>query len=467
MAASLQERLYARAPVLLQHAAVSAFGFRWRRRRLGGRFAEERDGFVARESFTGEQWREWQTRALRQLLSDALREIPWYQQAYRGVLTLAQVERFTLQDLGALPLLEKASVREDPDRFLKTSADKRRLTICATSGTTGTPVRTYWSDEDFQRSLALREARGCLPAGVSYFQPRATFSGRLVVPSTQVGPPFHRFNVFERQVYFSAFHLAPQNVSAYLGALNRHHVVWGTGYSHAWEQLGRMMLEQHLPPPHAMRAIITTSEPLSEEGRAVVERAFGCRAYQEYGQVEEACWAIEDSARRIRVSPDAGLLEVLRPDGRPADAGESGEVVATGFIRRQQPLIRYRLGDLAALSPETAGGMPVLKEITGRLEDVVIGPDGQRTVRFHGIFTELPGCREAQVIQKVAGALVIRVVPTPHYSDATAAEIKARIAARFGPRMAVEVERVASIPRTRAGKYRAVVNLVTNPHQTY
>ena len=44
--------------------------------------------------------------------------------------------------------------------------------------------------------------------------------------------------------------------------------------------------------------------------------------------------------------------------------------------------------------------MPVIKEVAGRLEDVVISPDGRRMVRFHLVFDQ-PHIREGQVIQAI------------------------------------------------------------------
>ena len=46
--------------------------------------------------------------------------------------------------------------------------------------------------------------------------------------------------------------------------------------------------------------------------------------------------------------------------------GTVGEIVATGFLNRDQPLIRYRTGDLGSLSEEPCPcgrEMPVLTEI--------------------------------------------------------------------------------------------------------
>jgi phenylacetate-CoA ligase len=223
------------------------------------------------------------------------------------------------------------------------------------------------------------------------------------------------------------------------------------------------MVEQGLPPPKSLRAIITTSEKLTASGRSVIERAFACRVFQEYGTVEDALFACEHDDRRLRLSPDAGILELRRADGSiiPRDSTEEGETITTGFIRRCQPFIRYRLGDVAAWDPTPdARGMhmPILADVVGRLEDVVIGPDGRRTVRFHGIFTEVAGVREAQVIQEARDRLRILVVPSKSYGDTTVREITARIHARLTTEMRVEVEPVESIPRTPAGKFKAVIN---------
>ncbi len=444
------DTLYARLPVPLQHAAVTAFGAVWHRKRFGGSYGRELAGFLERERFSREEWRDWQTRALREILSLAVTRVPYYRRAWAGLgLDEGRIARFTLDDLPHLPILEKEAVRADPGAFLVDGKDDG-LTVCPTSGSSGTPVQTYWSPDDFRRSLALREARACRPAGVSYSQPRATVSGRMVVPDPDSPGPFHRFNLAERQVYLSAFHLKPANAAAYVAPLVRHRVAWATGYTHVFEQLAVLMMEQGIAPPPGLRAVITTSEALTEEGRERIEMAFGCRAYQEYGQVEDAIFACEGPDRRMRVSPDSGVLELVDSQGGP------GDVVATSFIRRSQLLIRYRLGDVAVLD-EDAGPMPVLREVVGRVEDLVVGPDGRRMLRFHGVFTALPGVREAQIVQEAAARIRVRVVPAPGYGEETAREIAARVRQRLGTGVEVEVERVESIPRTKAGKFQAVV----------
>lgn len=470
--ASQLEKLYARAPVSLQHAMVTAFGIQWYWRRFGPGFRDELDGFLARTYFTAEQWKEYQTGVLRELLTLATTRIPYYQRAWRGLgLDAGAIARFRIEDLGGLPVLEKDSPRAEPEAFCVDGRPPDGATVCPTSGSTGTPVRVYVTNAEFRRSLALREARSCRPAGVSFRLPRATFSGRLIVPAAVSSGPFHRYNRVERQVYFSAFHLSPRNAAAYLEPLVRHRIVWGTGYTHAWDQLATFILEQGLPAPPQLRAIITTSEKLTPDARSRIERAFGCRVFQEYGTVEDALFASEHADGELRLSPDAGIVELRRSDGSivPPSSTDEGETITTSFIHRGQIFIRYRLGDVARWGQARVPGelaMPILGEVVGRLEDVVEAPDGRRTVRFHGIFTEVAGVREAQVIQEARDRLRIRVVPSPQFSDQTVAEIVRRVQARLTTAMRVDVEPVDAIPRTAAGKFKAVVNAMSRHAET-
>ncbi|HMY76521.1 MAG TPA: phenylacetate--CoA ligase family protein, partial [Blastocatellia bacterium] len=222
------------------------------------------------------------------------------------------------------------------------------------------------------------------------------------------------------------------------------------------------ILENKLSVP-PLKAIITTSEKVTPEMRAVMEQAFGCRVFEEYSTVENVLFASECEAGKLHVSQDIGAVEILRPDGTPCDAGEVGEVVTTSLMHYSQPFVRYRLGDLAAWDGEPCRcgrGMPVIKEVVGRIEDVVTGPDGRQLVRFHGIFVNQPHVREGQIIQESLNRIRVKVVPTDGFNQADIADITARVQQRLSAEVGVIVEPVAEIPRTKSGKFKAVISLL-------
>ena len=192
-----------------------------------------------------------------------------------------------------------------------------------------------------------------------------------------------------------------------------------------------------------------------------MEKAYGCKIYEEYSTVENALFASECEYGSLHLSPDGGIVEILRPDGTPCQPGEIGEVVTTSFLRTYQPFIRYRLGDLAAWDdrPCPCGRQsPVIKEVVGRLEDVVTGPDGRQLVRFHGIFVDQPHVIEGQVIQESLQKFTIRVVPTEGFCDTDVKDIQTRMKQRLGESVIISVELVNEIPRNAAGKYKAVIS---------
>ena len=450
------DKLYAKLPVWLQHGTVSCYGVYWHKLRFGAGYKDYVKEYADRERFSGEEWRKWQQARLKQLLATAATKVPYYQQAWSQQVKASALDGY-LEDI---PLLDKDPIRANPRAFLRQDMSPKPELVFHTSGSTGTPIASIWTKYELRNSLALREVRSANWAGVSFKQPRATFSGRIVEPDPESKGPFYRFNLAERQVYLSAFHLRSDTAIAYVNALHKHGVQWLTGYAVSYYLLAKFILKQGLKVP-PLKGVITTSEKIMPEMRQVMQAAYGCRVYEEYSTVENALFAHECKYGRLHVSPDVAVVEILRPDGLPCEPNEIGEVVTTCLMRDYQPFIRYRLGDLAMWSAEPCPcgrAMPILKEVVGRIEDVVVGPDGRQMVRFHGIFIDQPHVQEGQIIQETRNRIRARVVPVYGFGESDTQDIISRVQQRLGPQTEVIVETVAELPRTAAGKVQAVIS---------
>ena len=143
-------------------------------------------------------------------------------------------------------MLEKDPIRADPKALLREDMHPSRPQVFLTSGSTGTPISSYFTIPELRESMALREVRSARWAGVSFKQARSTFSGRMVEPDPDSKGPFYRFNVAEKQVYFSPFHLRPDTAKYYVRALEKHHVRWLTGYAVSYYLLAKLILEKEL-----------------------------------------------------------------------------------------------------------------------------------------------------------------------------------------------------------------------------
>jgi phenylacetate-CoA ligase len=462
----LLARLYAASPVWLQNVEMSAFGLVWKRRRFGGRFRQMSEDFSRRERYTAAEWRDYQTQALRRLLVHAYQSVPYYSKAFRDQgVSLEDLGRFTLEDLPRLPRLPRDTMRRDPAAFLSRTATSTRLRTYQTSGTTGTPLTVAFTDAIHQAWSAAYEARARRWAGVNHCMSRAMLGGRRVVPEAGAGPPFWRYNAVERQLYLSSYHIAPSTAAHYVAALNRFRPDYVAGITSSHFFLAREMCRQGLRLQHRPRAALTSSETLTSEMRGTIEEAYGCPVFDGYAGVECCCLASECPDHQLHVSPDVGITEVLADDGRPCAPGETGEIVATGFLNTVQPFIRYRTGDLAVLSPGpcTCGRqMPVIREVIGRIEDAILKPDGGELARFDGVFKGLSGIREGQIVQEQLALIRVRLAVDPDFRDEACVVIRTRIQALLGA-VDVRFAFVDRIERTERGKFRAVVSKVRRP----
>jgi phenylacetate-CoA ligase len=463
------ERGYNYLPVWAQNVAVTAFGVSYRSHRLGGRFKRYVDEFRSRDRWSPEQMNSYVELELRSVLLEAFLHVPYYRDQWSADgITSHDLERFALRDLSKLPVTPKDDLRVYPDRFLLENRHEK-IYKNGSSGSTGTPINAVWSSDVRRKCIAAREVRSFGWAGTSVSLPRAMIGGRPVVQNPNSKGPYYRYNYLERQIYFSAYHLSPDRASSYVTSLNKYKPRVFTGYAHCYYFLARHMLDQGLRLDYQPDALILSSEPVTAEMKLVMRRAYCAPVFEEYAAVENCFLVTECEAGRLHANVDFGLIEILDEDGQPARPGYPGRVVATGLLNNIQPLIRYQIGDLATWAldkcPCGRNQFPVLEEVQGRLEDIVVGPDGREMVRFHSLFINLPRIIEGQVIQEAIDQLRIKVVAVDGFGSHEERAIQQRLVQRLG-RVNVRVERVAEIPRTGRGKFRSVISQLSESDKT-
>jgi phenylacetate-CoA ligase len=459
---SLYIKLYSKLPVALQNVAISAFGYTWKNRRFDGEFKEALKGFKDRESLTVTQWNDYITLELRKVLMHAIETVPYYNESFRkSGLTREVIRVFELSDVSKLPLLEKNDLRTFGTSTLLSSIRERKGEFFPSSGSTGTPTQILFSYPMHQRWSAGFEARIRHWAGVDRFTRRGTIGGRRVVPDGDAREPFYRYNFIEKQVYFSAYHISTDHARNYLEGIKRHQVQYMTGYAMSNFFLARFFEEMKLEIP-PLKAVITSSEKLTQSMRQTFERVYQCKSFDSWSGLEACGLVSECEHGSLHISPDLGLIELLDEAGKPVKPGEVGEVVCTGFVNFDQPLIRYRIGDLMRLGdkPCSCGrAMPVIKEIIGRIEDTVIGKDGREMVRFHGIFINLPNVIEGQIIQHTLDTFEIKIVTNGKWTPEEELLVKNRMVSQLGD-VEVKVNEVTTIMRNPSGKFPSVISHV-------
>jgi phenylacetate-CoA ligase len=444
--------LYHRLPTQLRSLSASAYGYYVRAWRYGADFEARVNAALERDSWSSEQWHQWQQGRLRELLDRAATQVPFYRRYW------AHRDRAAWRNLANWPILEKEQLRKFGAALVAEGCRRRQMSEEQTSGTTGTPLRLWASRETLRQWYALFEARGRSWYGVTRHDRWAILGGQLIKPVAETRPPFWVWNRAARQLYMSVYHLAPNRIAAYLDALAAYRVRYLYGYTSALHELACEVIRRGGVDVR-LHVVITNAEPVLPHQREAIEQAFGCPLRETYGMAEMCGAASQCEAGSLHLWPDAGLLEVL--DGRePVSPGETGDLVFTGLINLDMPLIRYRVGDRGALAPSDACGcgrlLPQLAGVDGRCDDVLYSTRGDRIGRLDPVFkAELP-LKMAQIVQDSLTGIRVRYVPAPGFEQRHMGEIERHLLARLGP-VSVTFEEVADIPRTAAGKRRAVI----------
>lgn len=462
----LQENIYPKLPVPLQNVAISAFGLSWHNRRFGGIFKQAYKGFVDREEYTQQQWKEYQTQQMQKLLRHAYDNVPYYRYTLKKAgFNKAKLSRFDLDNIRQIPVLEKDVLRKHGKKELLAVEQEKGGSFYSSSGSTGTPTSILYSHAMHQKLSALYEARVRNWAGVSRLDARAMIGGRRVLPGGLAKPPFYRYNFIENQVYFSAYHISSATVRDYVEGIKKHHPKYMVGYAMSNYILARFIKEANLEVP-AMKAVLTSSEKLTQPMRSLLSEVYNCKVYDAWSGVEWCGLISENKHAQLLISPDSAFIEIIKPDGTDAQPGEEGELVCTGFLNYDQPLIRYKIGDVVRLAKDQqtkcGRNFVVVDEIIGRTEDTVVGKDGREMVRFHGIFVDLENVIKAQIVQEEIDSFTINVL-TQGLLPIEKQTIVNRMNSQLGE-VHVLINEVDDIPVGANGKFKAVISKVKSSH---
>jgi phenylacetate-CoA ligase len=134
------------------------------------------------------------------------------------------------------------------------------------------------------------------------------------------------------------------------------------------------------PAEYGIEYGIFGAEPWSEEMRATLEKKLKLKAVDIYGlsEVMGPGVAIEchEAQDGLHIAEDHFLVEVIHPETlEPVADGEVGELVFTSLTKEALPIIRYRTGDLAAITREKCicGRTTTrMSRVKGRTDDMII-----------------------------------------------------------------------------------------------
>jgi len=408
------------------------------------------------ETWTGAQQREYVANRLRGLLEHAMIHVPRYSGLRHLLPDLHGSDEDVMAVLGQFPRLTRAEVLGDYDAFLSNAFHRRELVAAVTSGTTGTPMKTFLERHALDAGDALWWRRA-LWAGHRRGDWTARLVGDHVVPLSEVAPvrPY-RLSRVDRRIYLSAFHLDARTARAMKELLQERKPAFLQGYPSALAALAA--LAGPCDAGWQPKAVLYSSEPMYEHQREAVAAFVRAPLRGLYGCAERIVSAAECASGALHLSLIDGYVE-----GQFGGERGTGPAVMTGLLNRAMPLIRYELGDMITFrhgfSCACGRTLPVLDPVVTKAEDAVVTRSGRviSPSLLTWAFKDLSGVRSSQIVQHDDLSVEVRVVA----GSPQAPEIKRVLASRLGEMLFGEVPvTVVFVDRanvTAAGKSRFVV----------
>lgn len=455
----LLEQIILKSPYLVRTIGANIKSWQLNRLRRGGNWENylQQNRF---ERYFEQPWDELQigqSLILESFLAKVRTQIPFYREYSAQFPTVRSVD-----DLRAFPTLSKEQVRAAGQRLFNPILIQQQHYTGHTSGTTGTPLIGKLTLDALRNRFAMRDnfykLHGCDPSERSL-----RMGGRLFMSVTKNKPPFWIRDYATNQLMFSLYHMSDIALNSFLQPLAKYSPVFVTGYPSAIYTLARFCRQHGFE--YRPRAVFTDSETVLDYQRKEIESAWQCSIYDYYGM--EVGWVAGQCERgRYHISPLTSVVEILDDTGKVLPPGELGEIVVTDLTNPLMPLIRYRTGDAGIWSVSACNcgwNTPALDYIEGRIDDVVLLPNGRKIGRLDHIFKTVKDIRECQIIQEAPNRFVFLVAPETSYNIATNDALMQEAHARLGHDVIIEIQLVEAVPRSKAGKFRSVISRV-NTH---
>ena len=354
-----------------------------------------------------------------------------------------------------LPVVTKKDLREHFEEFIDES-QRRYLKVSTTGGSTGTPTKTGYDGRIPEEiySWRLQSWFGVNPWDDHAYVWRDTRSSWMAkFKNAAMWWP-------TRHLKMDVSFITESAMLDFLAKYNRLKPTMLQGYVGAITQLAQFVVDKKLEV-HSPKFVWTTSAPLPDSQRQLIERAFHAVVCDQYGSCEIRWIAAQcPECDGLHVNIEHVGIEFVDDDNRPLGAGQFGKTLLTNLEDTVFPLIRYENGDRGRwLKKSCSCGrtLPLIDTVKGRESESFVLPSGKiingefLTTIFDSIPDLVHGFR---CVQHKDLSIVIEYIPAKE--EARIASVLNTLAKNIGGEVPVSFKKVSSIAHDR-GKLRFVV----------
>jgi len=399
-------------------------------------------------SWTLDQIREYQQKAVRKLLLHSQNTVPYYKKQ-SGV------------DLYTWPVVTKTTIKTNQEDFLSSQYRKEDLVVMSTSGSTGTPFRSY---QDIGKKRHVN-------AEVIYYNGLAGYSvGKKIIYFRSIVEEVEKSKLtqfLQNITLLDCNDLSDYGISEKLRQIKqitRHGEALILSYASTLDAF-KIYFQKHgykeARECH-IYGIVSGSEMLQDMTRSALKEAFHCKVVSRYANEENGFLGQDDKINNVFIPNQANyIFEILKFNSDdPANDGEVGRIVVTDLYNYAMPMIRYDTGDVGAWVDVEYSGRTVraLGKFGGRAVDMIFDFAGNQISPFAitNMMWKCQQLKQYQFIQTGQSSYIMRLnVEGNCFSEQSLLDDLQSI---VGADAAISIEYTNEIPVLASGKRQYIVN---------
>ena len=409
------------------------------------------DELLHNQSMSKSQLLDKQKQAYATIVQYAYGNTPYYREKYRQLFESPASK----QHPDNVPVLSKDEVVQHRDEMLAQHIDPQTLCIGNTGGSTGKPVSFYY-DQHKHELMRAGMCRSYMWSGWKPGMKILNFWGAQqdIEKSTSLRLRLQGYIAAEKTI--AAYEHSEEKLSQWARHIGTYQPVLVQGYASILTALSRYILNNKLAMPNSILGIYSTAEVLYDEQREVIEQAFGCKVFNQYGSREIPNIACECRYGNMHIFTDMVCLE-------SQTVGQQHRLLVTSLTNRVMPMIRYDIGDSGTLKEgdcKCGSPFPMMKMELCRSNDLIKTGNGKiiHPSYFNGLLYGHTEISQYQYIQEALNKITLNIVASRPAENDFIASLGERIHREVDGNMSLEINYVAEIKRTSSGKHRFVIS---------
>jgi phenylacetate-CoA ligase len=399
-----------------------------------------------------EELRRIQNRKLRAVIKYAYENVEFYHRIFDG-LRLKPDDIRTVADLLKLPVTTRSDIQKNfPAKIASRGISVNQCRKHVSSGSTGIPV-TVLSDARTEAYRAALFARPFFECGL-----RLRHKMVRITATPQPKPKWYEHLGFMSKTVLNP--TEPVEVGLTLLERFKPDTIFGQS-SYLW-QLAKKISETHAQTNSML--VFTTADFITKKMRDLVRSVLGTKVFDFYGcvEVERVSWECPEHVG-YHMDIDSQVIEFV--DGNEHVApNERGQILLTCLYNYAMPLIRYDVGDIGRPMADECScgrGLPMMRNIEGRVNDLIKRPDGSIISPMSLLYIdEIPGIVQFRIIQKRRDQVTVELVLNRDKPQEAILRAKVFVKRIVREGMEVEIIPVSEIPQEKSGKIRVIKSLV-------